>query len=183
MKPFTTIQGYIKNNAFLIANSIGFQIIWWVLILWGNEFLWPVAIALLTHIYFCTDRSYELKSILIYSTPGMILDSLLTHFNVFHFQSHTLIPIWLMALWITFACSLNHSMKWTFKSYKHLSFIGLLGLPLCYLASERMGVININVAPSFKYGVLFAHGTTYILAIVLLRKQFQMPSLKTSSQL
>jgi hypothetical protein len=73
---------------------------------------------------------------------GFLMDSLLAYSPVLDFAnpfpSVHWAPVWIMALWIGFTFTLNHSLKAIYRNPLYLFLFGLLGGPLAYfIAAQR----------------------------------------------
>lgn len=43
-------------------------------------------------------------------------------------------PIWLLTLWVGFACTLNHSLSWLLNSRIAITLLSFIGVPFSYIA-------------------------------------------------
>lgn len=93
----------------MIINAILFNALWLGLVAIGNPFI-PLAIAgLCFHLYIVDQPLHEAKIIAAIAAVGLLTDVLLTFSGIFIFE-HT--PYWLLVLWLAFASTMNHSLKW-----------------------------------------------------------------------
>ncbi len=100
---------------------------------------------LVLHLVLTANRSQELRFILVTGLLGTCLDSLLMLSGLYTFTNHTLsllCPVWLTALWMGFASTLNHSMRWLHGRYGLASFFGAVSGPLSYYAGARLGALT-----------------------------------------
>ncbi len=105
-----------------------------------------VMAALLTlHLFLTANRTQELRFILVTGLLGTGLDSLLMLGGLYTFTNHTLswlCPIWMTALWMGFASTLNHSMRRLRGHYGLACLFGAVGGPLSYYAGTRLGALS-----------------------------------------
>jgi hypothetical protein len=59
-----------------------------------------------------------------------------------------LAPVWIVALWASFALTLNHSLAYLKSHLLLAAALGAVGAPLAYTAAERWGALSL-MAPSF----------------------------------
>ena len=54
-----------------------------------------------------------------------------------------LAPYWMLSLWIVFATTLNHSLRWLMNRPVAAALAGAIGGPLAYLAGAKLGALSI----------------------------------------
>ena len=126
-------------------NVIGFDLVWFGLVYFGNAFI-PIAIAMLiAHIYFISNKlSREVKLIFIVATVGCLVDWVLHLVGVFDFVGTDYLPAWLVTLWLCFAATLYHSLV-ILKHSKILQFlVGALLAPFSYLAGHELEAVSFG---------------------------------------
>ena len=80
---------------------------------------------------------------------GTIVDGLLRYSGLLIYESavpviHWLAPVWIIAMWMLFSTTLNHSLSWL-KGRPWLSFLlGAIFGPLSYIAGTRLEAIAFN---------------------------------------
>lgn len=137
-------------------NLIGFQLIWWICVLFGNTWLVIVWLLVALHLFFHREPVTELFSILICATIGFVIDTLLTLNGIFMFQNHSEFPsAWLFALWISFSATLRQSLKFFTKHYTLAAILGALGGSGAYLTAEQFGQFDFGL-PLWNTGLLLA---------------------------
>jgi len=128
-----------------------FYIAWFACVLWKMP--WAVAaavVAIALHLVWVRPVVGEWRVVIACSALGVIVDSLLTLADVFKFQTvgeadvfgETLAPLWLMALWLVFATTLNVSMK---PLSNNLVLAGLLGAimgPFSYWLGLKLDAVS-----------------------------------------
>ncbi|MGL5291593.1 MAG: DUF2878 domain-containing protein [Vibrionaceae bacterium] len=126
----------------LIHNIVLFQLLWFVAVLGAEQYVFGVALLLLLHLFWCTNRVAELFVMLTASAAGIVCDSMLTMAGIYIFPSEPSffpIPLWLIGLWLGFAATLRHSMAPLLRRAKLFTVLVIVGAPLSYLAAEKLG--------------------------------------------
>lgn len=84
---------------------------------------------------------------------GAFFDQLMLLMHVVEYQQHgwsvSLVPVWILALWLAFATTLNVSLAWMQGRYIISILFGAAGGPLAYLGAERIGAVLLQGYPSY----------------------------------
>lgn len=135
-----------------IINLIMFQIGWFACVLTAaNELAWwgimTVAVLASLHVFYTANRRHEVLLLMCAGLLGFIWESSLASISVISYPgqaSHLVAPVWMVALWINFAMTLNFSLAW-FKQHLILtSLAGFVFAPLAYYAGERLGAMTFH---------------------------------------
>jgi hypothetical protein len=128
-------------------NLVGFQVVWYACVIGaGNQMIWPgclaaIIFAAVTCLYGGKTRQ-DIKVISICLPIGFSLDSLLAYSNLLdyaqHWPSPQFAPAWILAMWLGFAATLNHSMKFLHNNPWLAAAFGFLGGPLAYYGAGRL---------------------------------------------
>jgi len=94
--------------------------------------LWLLSAALL--IGACFDQAMLLTELVAYRQHGW---------------SSSLVPVWILALWVAFASTLNLSLAWMQGRYLLAMLFGAAGGPLAYSGAEKIGAVAINSSVSY----------------------------------
>jgi uncharacterized protein DUF2878 len=70
----------------------------------------------------------------------------------------------MLSLWIAFATTLNHSLRWLMTRPVGAALAGALGGPLAYLAGARLGALTL-VTPATTLAII---ALLWMLAMVIL---------------
>lgn len=133
----------LSDNFWL--NLVGFQLIWWSLVLWGNAAVPFALLLLLAHLVLHSSPRKELQLILVAALLGFAADSLLTLSGVFLFSpAYLLPPLWLLVLWFAFAATLNQTLNWFSRRYRLAALIGGPGGSSTYLAASELGAVSLG---------------------------------------
>ena len=133
-----------------LANALGFQLVWWLSVLGQGQWTLIVLAILGFHLLLVFDQAREAKVLLSVTALGVVTDSTLTLIGLFEFNEGTesIIPVWLIFLWLGFAASLNHSLSMFHRNPWLAALAGGVFGSLSYLAAMRLGAV------SFPLGVM-----------------------------
>jgi hypothetical protein len=137
-----------------VLNVIGFQMVWLVCVIGaGRGTWWPglivAAVFAVLTLAFAPERQRDLRTLSIALPAGFAMDSILVQSQCLQFASPYpipgLAPIWIMALWLGFALTLNHSLRSIYAKALPTFLFGLLGGPIAYgIASLRFEAMSIQ---------------------------------------
>lgn len=71
----------------------------------------------------------------------MVWTGLVTYPN---YESAILAPFWIVAMWVLFATTINHGLRWTKRSLWVASIAGLLGGPLAFFGGMNLGAVEFS---------------------------------------
>ncbi len=135
----------------IIINFIAFQIIW-ALAVFGAAYdvLWPCYLfTLMFAIWQLLPKnrhSNDLRVVAYSLVIGFILDSAWQMFGmVTYANANSFIPVaplWIMCLWLAFALTFNHSLRWMKPKPMVIILFGLIGSPISYWAGSRIGAMD-----------------------------------------
>jgi hypothetical protein len=161
----------------MVINFILFQLGWFAGVVgaaWQLEWLAVASIALIIFIhvaFLVKDRKTELQLVLTTGAVGMLLDSVLISAGVFtpvsSLVSDNIAPLWLIGLWMLFAITLNHSLRWMQQRYLIAGAMGFVFAPLAYWAGQRLGALTFPPDQSIIFSLLII-GTCWLLVTPLL---------------
>jgi hypothetical protein len=105
-----------------IANAVLFQIVWIACVGGGGAGLWwlgPLAVVAFFwwQLSISSFRHSDLSMVLIAAPLGMTVDTLLIALDLLKYRTPgpwgpEVAPIWIVALWVAFVLTLNHSLAW-----------------------------------------------------------------------
>jgi hypothetical protein len=100
------------------------------------------------HLLWSGNRWREFQFILLVGVLGMVVDSLskitgLLSYNGDILQVAWLAPLWIGALWLQFASTLNSSLAWLQDNYLIALVMGAIFGPLSYLGGARLGALSL----------------------------------------
>ena len=129
---------------------LGFQITWLACVL-GEYFNYPwlgIVVGLVYLILFflnIDNKSFALKTIIIFSVPGYIFDSSIQAINIYKIESDLIVgflPAWMLILWPTFTTLFVEVLNFL-KTRPILSiFLGIIFGPGAYYAGVPFGIAS-----------------------------------------
>ena len=135
---------------FNLYNFVIYQLAWFAVILGAARgFAWlGAAMALLvTGVHLWLRREpLEFRLVGVAVFLGLVIDTTLAATGQVQFASNGNLPIapyWMLSLWVAFATTLNHSLRWLMVRPLAAGIGGAVGGPLAYLAGERLGALDI----------------------------------------
>lgn len=138
-----------------IINVIGFDLVWFGLVYWGNFFI-PVALIMLgLHFYFVSKaKAKEFYLICAVTIIGIVVDSLLQYLGVLVFPQGQMMPLWLITLWFCFASTLCHSLKFLQSSKLFQGLVGASLAPISYIAGNEMSAVSFGLTVTNTFIIL-----------------------------
>jgi hypothetical protein len=115
----------------------------------GEPWLGPSVVAafVLIHLSLTSRLAQETWLILVIGIFGFTIDTLQAAAGLYAFTRTSaapwLCPLWMVALWMIFATTLNASMAWLAGRYGLAAVLGALCGPASYVAGARLGAIEL----------------------------------------
>jgi hypothetical protein len=159
---------------FNVWNFIAYQVTWFAVILGaaGGRAWMGAALALsvtAAHLWLRRDR-FELKLVALSAFIGLLVDSTLAMTGLVRFTSAwpgDFAPYWMLSLWLAFATTLNHSLRWLMCRPVAAALAGAAGGPLAYLAGAKLGALTI-VAPATTLPLIAMLWTPAMIALSMM---------------
>ena len=121
------------------AQLLGFNLFWLLAVAWQQPA--PLLGVLALHWLFSPQRRRDLRLLPI-ALAGCLLDVLLWQLGLFEFSAG--FPLWLALLWLGFALTLAHGLRWLLVLPRWQQvLIGGLGGASSYLAGAAMGAVQL----------------------------------------
>ena len=130
-----------------IANALGYQAVWlatMVSVYMGHfwyGFFTSMVFAGLT-LCFGGKAKQDGRIVLIGLTLGVSVDTLFAAGGWIQYAmpwtAISIAPLWIIALWLSFSFTLNHSMAFLRGNYVVAAVFGLIGGPLAYWCADRL---------------------------------------------
>ena len=157
----------------MIINVILFQVSWFACVLGAANSLPYMGIIvtagiLAWHLIQAKAPKAELWLMGSALALGASFDQALLSFNLVNYMHHgwssSVVPVWILALWLGFSIILNVSLRWMRSLHLVAILFGFVGGPLAYLSAEKLGAVVI--LSNFSY-VTLALGWAIITPILL----------------
>ena len=135
---------------FNLWNFVAYQCAWFAVIL-GAAHGMPqagAAVAVLlvaVHLALRRERA-EWQLIAAAVIAGVVVDTTLVISGKVQFASawpQSFAPFWMLSLWMAFATTLNHSLRWLASRPPVAALAGAIGGPLAYLGGAKLGALSI----------------------------------------
>lgn len=158
----------------MLLNIAGFQAGWFSCVLMAAQGtpLYGVVIAIaivLLHIATSQNRLVIMILLTITTITGSIWDSMLINLGIFEFQNGQLgekiVPLWIMAMWLLFATTLNVSLRWLYNRFWLAVAIGAVAGPLAYQGGAALG--GVNITGGLTANIIIATGWAFILPALM----------------
>ncbi len=178
-----------------VTNFVLFQLCW-IANVFGAGAGWPWAGPLVTAVWMALhfavlveDRIGEGLLLLSAAALGYAADSLLVLLGFLEFPAHARLggpsTLWMVALWVSFAATLRHALRWLQGRYLLGAILGALGGPLAYRAGEALDAIVIpqSIPGLIAIGLAWLVAMPILLMIVaLLRSRAAAPIAASGNQ-
>jgi len=140
----------VKN----IFNILGFQLAWWTCVLGvqkGYFYFGPAVMAfyLAVHLFLTSRNRSEINFIIAVGLVGLLVDTAFLQSSFIYYEGLTLsslAPLWIVAMWLGFSATLNHSLAWLDGKWFFLFLMGAVFGPLSYIAGYKFGAINFKIS-------------------------------------
>ena len=139
-----------RHTSFLIFNFLGLQITW-AACAYGATHQFPMLGAIIgvmyiiAHFMFTPNPRQDLFVMFTIGALGIFIDHVNTYANLVSFvepeSMKTIIPFWLMSLWLVFSLMLPHSLGWLRKNLWLAALLGGIGGSFSYWLGHKLGAI------------------------------------------
>ena len=135
---------------FRLLNFVAYQLAWFACVLGAAHHLASAGAAFaiaVTAVHLALRReASELRLVACAAAIGFLVDSALVRAHFVEFSSTSLdgwAPFWMVSLWMAFATTLNHSLRWLTSRPWVATLSGAIGGPLAYLAGAKLGAMTL----------------------------------------
>jgi hypothetical protein len=135
---------------------------------WSGSLVAALIVA--THLVLARDRRTEWRLIVLVGAFGLCLDGALKASGLVAYSADPtaiawLAPMWIVALWMLFASTLNGSLSWLRGRIALTALLGAVSGPLSYASGARLGAASF---PRGTRAALLALSLLWAIAIPLL---------------
>lgn len=142
---------------------VSFQLLWFVAVFGGNQWLAVGIFILLLHFYFSPEKRADF-SVLSLALIGIGCDAMLTAAGVFEFEQT---PFWLALLWFAFVLNFGHSLLYLRRiSTPWLAILGSVAGCYVYLLSWKLGAVALPMGAIFS-GLIVASVWAALLPLMV----------------
>jgi hypothetical protein len=137
-------------------NFVLFQAGWFAgVYLAGDGRPWIAALTLLAfavaHVAMSRRRALELAVLLPCLPLGFLVDGLIASSGALEYRGayriaagFVLPPLWILGMWLVFACTFRHSFRWIAGRPFLAAILGAVGGPLSYAAAARFSAVDVR---------------------------------------
>ncbi len=160
----------------MLGNFLGYQAVWWSAVYGAaHGSPWPgiAAAALFTaaQLALSRRRTADLGLLGVALLLGVLLDGTLAGTGLVRYAAADPslprggAPGWILALWVAFALTLNHSLSWLRARPLAGAILGAIGGPLAYAGAARLAALSF-AAPAWHGAAALAAGWGAALALL-----------------
>lgn len=161
------------------ANLVGYQLVWFAIVISASRGQSIVGIGaalvfIALQLRYSATRSSDMRALAATFVCGFLLDGALAATGWLHYSSPLLslpAPVWILALWLAFAMTLNHSMAFLRGKPVLAAVLGGIGGPLAYLGAARGFDAVVFTTPAWQAIGLLAFGWAIALGALALLTQ------------
>ncbi|MGH8042656.1 MAG: DUF2878 domain-containing protein [Rudaea sp.] len=164
----------------LWINAIAYQATWLIAIAGAAHGWWwagPLALIAFAAWQFSisTLRRADTMLLVCAAVIGFVVDSGFAQSGLLDYSAAVpwpqLAPVWIVALWMSFALTLNHSLAWLKSHASAAALLGAIAAPLAYLAAAHWGALAFAQARLPTLLVLAAVWAVLTPALCVLARQ------------
>lgn len=146
---------------------IGYQAVWFVAVIGASHGqAWPGVLGMLAYasLQLALARQFRVDLSLMVSALvcGFLLDGALVRTGLASYAADwpqlALAPIWILALWMTFALTFSQSLRYLQNRLWLAALLGLIGGPLAYLGASRGWQVVSFAEPAWRGVLVLAVG-------------------------
>ena len=139
----------------LWINAIFYQATWLIAIIGAARGWWwagPAALAVFAAWQLAVSTQRRADALLLACSAGIgfVIDSAFAQTHLINYSAAMpwphFAPGWIVALWMSFALTLNHSLSYLKTHALVAATLGAIGAPLAYLAAAHWGAITFPAA-------------------------------------
>ncbi len=148
-----TIKSMFQLNVFV--NAMLFNAVWIACVAGSaKQLIWPsvlsVAVLALYQLHPKNRHPNDIKLVVLSIVLGIIVDTLWVQFGYMDFTEKrpfsSLAPAWIIILWVGFALTVNHSLKWLKANLFLPAITGAIAAPLTYFAGIKIGAVEYTAS-------------------------------------
>lgn len=170
------MRAAVNDHTRLWINAIAYQTVWFTAVIGAGRGLWWPGIAAATLFVFTQwlvsrERDVDVRLLVAALACGVIVDGAMASSGLARYAAATPAlpggaPLWLIAIWLSFALTLRRSMRFVLGRPLAALALGAIGGPLAYLGAARGWQAIDFAAPVWQ--PLLALGLAWSLALPVL---------------
>ncbi|MBT8040013.1 MAG: DUF2878 domain-containing protein [Gammaproteobacteria bacterium] len=136
-----------------ITNLILFKAGWLACILLATAGLPGFALlaaltAAMLHLAITSAFAKETLLLAVAGLAGLTWETILQATGLVSFRGHpgdaVLAPLWMGGLWLLFATTINHGLRWSKRSFRLSALVGAVSGPIVFLSGSQLGLVTLN---------------------------------------
>ncbi|MEN4979224.1 DUF2878 domain-containing protein [Erwinia billingiae] len=140
--------------------TLGFDLYWALAVGLRERAVYAlVVIALLA--WWASDAALRLR-VLAVALVGLAMDSLWLWLDLFHFADAQWVPLWMLSLWLAYACWWPLCLHRYALSGPLLAVLGAVVGPFTYYLGERLGGMELTASPLKVFGLMAIGWAIYL---------------------
>ncbi|MFZ1874145.1 MAG: DUF2878 domain-containing protein [Chania sp.] len=161
----------MKLGAGFWLTGLGFNAYWTLAILWRERGLPLLLVGAALALAFTP--AWRRKWVLLAALLGIAMDALWCYLGLFEFTGQTGVPLWMCALWLTFACWWSWLLSRIRLRLPILVLLGAVSGPLAYTIGWKLNAMTPLMAPEMMILTLACGWAIYLPAIswLMLRRR------------
>lgn len=131
----------------VLINIVVFQVLWWLAVL-GGRILEGIPVLVYAILFLClhvrfVEGKASVQRLLVAAVSGVMFDQVGYQIGMVKFSDYysTWLPLWMIALWLGFVCTLNVSFKWLHGRHIMAGILGAIFGPVSYWAAFKLGAV------------------------------------------
>ena len=134
---------------FSLFNVVAYQLAWFAVLIGaarGQAWVGALVALLVCAVHLWQRRdAIEWRLMGACIAIGALVDGVLGGTGQVHYAgwSFPAAPYWMLSLWLAFATTLNHSLRWLMTRPMLAVLVGAVGGPLAYLAGAKLGALEL----------------------------------------
>lgn len=141
----------------LIRNLVSFKLGWVACVVFaaaGKPVLAALSVAAvaLLHLLQVANPRKELLFLLAAAGIGLLWETFMVWTGLVQYpgyaSSSVLAPYWIVAMWVLFATTVNHGLRWVKRSPWVAAVAGLLGGPMAFFGGMNLGAVEFSSTPA-----------------------------------
>ena len=156
---------------FFVFNFLGLQITW-AACAYGATHSQPnlglliAVFYIVLHMFFSKSRKQDLLTLLCVGLIGIFLDHINTYLGLVSFNdsnvTHSVIPLWLISLWLVFSLTLPYILGWLEKKPWLAFFLGGAGGSSSYWLAHKLGAIILYEPLAISTSIYFLQWAIFL---------------------
>ncbi|WP_156293778.1 DUF2878 domain-containing protein [Serratia oryzae] len=164
----------MKLGAGFWLTSLGFNAYWTLAVLWRERGFPLLLVGAALALAFTPAK--QRKWVLLAALLGIAMDALWCYIGLFAFSGQNGVPLWMCALWLTFACWWCWLLSRIRLTLPILVLLGAVSGPLAYAIGWQLNAMVPQLAPEVMLLALACAWAIYLPAISWLMLRGRTPS-------